>query len=336
MNQNVKKVLIYTLFFALGIAIFWGIYRNIKPEELKVVLGNLNYWWILSCVLFGISSHLIRAIRWNMLIRSIGYEVRLSNSFLAVLVLYFTNLIIPRAGELSRCTILAKYEKIPISKLIGTVIMERITDVLVTIIIAIVIFTINISVLNRFLDMHPQLKTNFLKMLSINNLLVGILIIGLVILTVIYFKPFKNSKIGEKIKRIKQNLIEGISSITKLKNRWLYIFYSFLIFFLYLIMLYVVFLAFGPTSHLSIWTATFVFLMGTLAMLAPVQGGIGPWHFMVYETLFIYGIDKTDGKLFALIAHTSTSLIYIIIGLVAVILLPILNRTKVVKASSQN
>lgn len=96
-------------------------------------------------------------------------------------------------------------------------------------------------------------------------------------------------------------------------------------------MLYVIFLAFEPTSHLSIETGMITFMMGGLAMLAPVQGGIGPWHFMVYETLFIYGIDKADGKIFALIAHTSTNLIYLVLGLLAFILLPLLNAKRNVK-----
>jgi hypothetical protein len=102
---------------------------------------------------------------------------------------------------------------------------------------------------------------------------------------------------------------------------------------MWLFMLYVIFLAYGPTSHLSIQTGMITFLMGGLAMLAPVQGGIGAWHFMVYETLFIYGIDKADGKIFALIAHTSTNLIYIVLGLAALIVLPLINTRKKIDTS---
>jgi hypothetical protein len=122
--------------------------------------------------------------------------------------------------------------------------------------------------------------------------------------------------------------MEGIQSIMKMENKWKFIGHTLFIFLLWLLMLYAVFLAFGPTSHLPITTGMVVFMMGGLAMLAPVQGGIGPWHFMVYETLFLYGIDKTDGKIFALIAHTSTNLIYLIFGIIALMILPIVNSNR--------
>ncbi len=132
----------------------------------------------------------------------------------------------------------------------------------------------------------------------------------------------------KKIRLIRQNFLEGIKSIAKLENKWGFVGHTLFIFIMWLFMLYVIFIAYPPTAHLSIETGMITFLMGGLAMLAPVQGGIGPWHFMVYETLFIYGIDKADGKVFALIAHASTNLIYLVLGLAALLIIPLLNRKK--------
>jgi hypothetical protein len=135
----------------------------------------------------------------------------------------------------------------------------------------------------------------------------------------LYFKRNKakrGSTLIKKFKLIKQNFVLGIKSIAKLENKWIFIGHTIFIFVMWLFMLYVIFLAYEPTSHLSLETGMITFLMGGLAMLAPVQGGIGPWHFMVYETLFIYGIDKADGKVFALVAHASTNLIYLVLGIV--------------------
>jgi hypothetical protein len=141
-------------------------------------------------------------------------------------------------------------------------------------------------------------------------------------------KTDKGNTFIKRIRLIRQNFISGIKSIAQLENKWLFAGHTIFIFIMWLFMLYVIFLAYKPTSHLSLETGMITFLMGGLAMLAPVQGGIGPWHFMVYETLFIYGIDKADGKVFALIAHASTNLIYLFLGLAALLIMPLVNSAK--------
>jgi len=146
-----------------------------------------------------------------------------------------------------------------------------------------------------------------------------------------YYRKHRTNRGNMFVKRlrlIKHNFVLGIKSIAKLENKWAFLAHTVFIFLMWLLMLYVIFFAYGPTSHLSLETGMITFLMGGLAMLAPVQGGIGPWHFMVYETLFIYGIDKADGKVFALIAHSSTNLIYLVLGLAAFIILPLINARR--------
>ena len=123
-----------------------------------------------------------------------------------------------------------------------------------------------------------------------------------------------------------KSFAEGIKTITQLKNKWLYIGHTVFIYVMWLIAMYVVFFSFKPTSHLTIFAAMSAFVMGALGMIAPVQAGIGPYHFMVIETLFIYGIDKTDGKIFALIAHAAANVPLMFMGLISLIILPVLNR----------
>ena len=151
---------------------------------------------------------------------------------------------------------------------------------------------------------------------------IRLLAIAVVVLAFLLFNHYYNRNkhdrgnlFVKKIRLIRQNFLEGIKSIAKLENKWIFVGHTLFIFVMWLFMLYVIFKAYPPTEHLSLETGMITFLMGGLAMLAPVQGGIGPWHFMVYETLFIYGIDKADGKVFALIAHASTNLIYLVLGL---------------------
>jgi uncharacterized protein (TIRG00374 family) len=321
-------------FFGIGVLVFWLVYKDEPLEKYKSAFKDLNYFWIILSIFFSLLSQISRAMRWNMLIRPLGYEPRLYNSYLSVLILYFVNLILPRAGEVFRCTILSRYEKIPFVKLAGTVFVERMADFITLMALAVIIILSQFGVFVSFFETHAEVKENLYQLVSLRNILIAISSVFLLILIFYLFnRYFKQNKSDQrntmikKLRHIKQNFVVGLKSIAMLENKWLFIGHTFFIFLMWLFMLYVIFLAYEPTSHLSIQTGMITFLMGGLAMLAPVQGGIGPWHFMVYETLFIYGIDKAEGKVFALIAHSCTNLIYIFLGLAALLIIPIINNS---------
>jgi len=335
MYKKFLNIFKYSIFLGAGIFLFWWVYKDEPLRKYKVAFEDLNYFWIVVSILFSILSQISRAMRWNMLIKPLGYQPRLINSYLSVLILYAVNLMLPRAGEVFRCTILSRYEKIPFVKLAGTVFVERMADFITLILLAFVIIASQLSVFVSFFNDHPDVKSNLLQILSLRNLLLGIAVIAVMVITFFLFNNYfrrnradSGNAFIKKLRLIRQNFFEGIRSIARLENKWLFIGHTIFIFIMWLFMLYVIFKAYSPTSHLSLQTGMITFLMGGLAMLAPVQGGIGPWHFMVYETLFIYGIDKADGKVFALIAHAATNLIYLVLGLAAMVLLPVINRTR--------
>jgi uncharacterized protein (TIRG00374 family) len=335
MWKKLLNSLKYVVFLSAGVALFWWVYKDEPIAKYKDAFKDLNYFWIALSIFFSILSQVSRAVRWNMLIRPLGYKPRLYNSYLSVLILYFVNLLLPRAGEVFRCTILSKYEKIPFAKLAGTVFVERLADLITLMLLAVVIILSQLNVFVSFFNTHAEVKNNLVQLFSMRNMLLGLLVIGSIALILWLFNKYYHRNKGDKgnsfiskIKLIRQNFIEGIKSIAKLENKGLFIGHTIFIFIMWLFMLFVIFKAYGPTNHLSIQTGMITFLMGGLAMLAPVQGGIGPWHFMVYETLFIYGIDKADGKVFALIAHASTNLIYLVLGLIALLIIPLLNSSR--------
>ena len=335
MWKKIFGFLKYAVFLAAGIAVFWWVYKDEPFDKYKAAFKDLNYFWILVSLLLSILSQVSRAVRWNMLIRPLGYKPRLINTYLSVLILYFVNLLLPRAGEVFRCTILSKYEKIPFAKLAGTVFVERMADLITLMLLAVVIILSQLTVFVSFFNTHPEVKTNLLQLLSVRNMLLGFLVLGLLVALVLIFRRYYKRKKGDrgnslikKIRLIRQNFMEGIKSIAKLENKGRFIGHTIFIFVMWLFMLFVIFKAYGPTSHLSLGTGMITFMMGGLAMLAPVQGGIGPWHFMVYETLFIYGIDKADGKVFALIAHATTNLIYLVLGLAALLVIQVVNSNR--------
>lgn len=334
MKKKFFNVLKYIFFLAIGVFLFWWLYKDQPVEEYIRSFSDLKYGWIILSVIFGIFSQISRAIRWNMLIRPMGYNPKTYNSFLAVCIMYFVNLIIPRAGEIFRCTVMNRYEKIPFAKLVGTVVIERMADFLFLMMAAVVIILSQLKVFINFFRTHPEMSQKLASVFSWRNIILAVLALVLLYLGFIFFRRYfrkkrqENTTLGSKLRSLKYNLIEGIKSVGKLENKWLFIGHTAFIFLMWLFMLYVVFLAYEPTAHLSIQVGMITFLMGGLAMLAPVQGGIGAWHFMVIETLVIYGIAQPEGKVFALIAHACTNLVYLIIGGIAMILMPLLNGGK--------
>ncbi len=326
-KKTILNILKYLAFFSIGIFIFWLVYRNLEIDTLKHELSHVNLWWLLVSLVFLMLSNLSRALRWNMLIRPLGHNPSTLNSLLAVLVMYLTNLALPRAGELARCTVLGRYERIPFTKLVGTVVVERFTDAMALFIFAFVIILSQWPVFSRFMHSHPDMDAKIHGIFSLMHILLFILLILAGISFLISFrKRIKKMAFFSRIEHLYHNFTDGLKAIGKLENKWYYIGHTVFIYIMWLAALYVVFLSYPPTMHLSIAAGMAAFVMGGLAMLAPVQGGIGPWHFMVYETLFIYGIDKTEGKVFALIAHTTTNLSMMIFGLAALLILPMINR----------
>ncbi len=319
----------YVLFLALGIGIFWYIYRDFDIETLAKEAKEIKYRWLGLSVLIGMLSHVSRAYRWNMLIYPMGYQPKTINTFLSVMVMYLTNMVVPRGGEFARCGVLSRYEHIPFSKLVGTMVVERITDVLALIFFTILIIMAQISVFENFIEEHPVVKSNLLQLLSPANIMIATgVFFSLLVVSIIFRRRFKRTIVYRKFQKIIDDFMHGIKTIRQLKNRWLYIGHTVFIYIMWLFMLYVVFFSFEPTAHLSLIAGATAFVMSGLAMIAPIQAGFGPWHFMVMETLVIYGIEKTDGKMFAFIAHTTTNLSLAIAGTIALILLPVINRRK--------
>lgn len=332
MRKIIFNTFKYISFLAIGLLIFWFLYRKIEWAEMKSALKELKYIFIVLSVLFGLLSQYSRAIRWRMLIKPLGYNPGIRNTFLSVLVLYFVNLIVPRAGEVARCTVLSRTDKIPFTKLVGTVFVERLADILMLLVLAVIIFATNISIVFRFFEENPGVTQKLGELFTIKNIVILVIAgISLLLLFYLLFKRLKKSSIKNKLIDIKHQFVEGIKSIAHMQSKWAFIGHTVFIFFMWLIMLYVVFLAFEPTEHLTIRAGSVTFLMGGLAMLAPVQGGIGPWHFMVVETLLLYGIPEKQGLIFAAVAHTSTSLVYILWGGIALLVLVVLYGNKTIR-----
>jgi len=325
LKQNIIKTLKFTSFFLIGILIFWLVYKDQDINRIKSILTNdVNYFWIVVSLFLGLLSHISRTIRWNLMIEPLGHKPRTLNTFLAVMIGYLMNLALPRMGEISRCGVLARYEKIPFTKLVGTVVLERLIDVLMLLLLLLVVVLTQFGQVLEFLNNNPEVNDKLGKVIY-SPVLIGGLVLMLLI---VWFSRHKirGSLLVKKLMSFVSQFVEGFRSILKMKKVGAFIFHSFFIWFLYYVMLYCVFFSFGFTSHLTALAGLTVFVLGSFGMVAPVQGGIGAWHFMVIEGLFLYGVDKADGKVFALLAHGSTTIMLIVLGLISLLVLPFVNE----------
>lgn len=333
MKKLALKILKFLAFFAVGAFIFWLIYKDQDIDHIKSVIKNdVNYWWILLSLFIGLLSHISRTVRWQLMIEPIQHKPGFLNTFLAVMVGYLMNLALPRMGEISRCGVLARYEKISFTKLIGTVVAERLVDMISLLFLLLVVILSQFGKMLHFLDKNPEIEEKMQSVLLSPFLIAGILLS--IILLIVFRNTFKHTLLFKKLLDIYRNFKEGFISIHSIKRKGWFYFHSVFIWAMYYFMLYAVFFAFDFTKHLNPIAGLTTFVMASFGMVAPVQGGIGAWHFMAKEALSLYGIANENGIIFALIAHGAMTGMIIVIGLLSLLALPFINRRQVRVAST--
>jgi len=287
---------------------------------------NTHLFWLIVISVCFTFSQLFRAIRWRFLLRPMGYEISLFNSFATVMVGYFANLGIPRVGEFVRAGFLAKYEEVAIEKAFATIVIERVVDVILLLFMLLLGFIFHYDALWGYLSDNLVISTS--KLAMIGGALVVLGLIGLYILKkVLSLDDEKLHPIAKKIKGLITGFVEGLLEIKKLPNVGSFVVYSIGIWLMYFLMHYLAFYAFDPVAHLSAIDGILVFDFGSLGIVFPSPGGMGSYHFMIVESLKILGVDPVDGFSFAMITFfTLTIFCTIVFGLISLILLPIVNK----------
>ncbi len=327
LKKKFLKALRFLAFFAIGVVIFWLIYKDQDLGRITNILKHdVNYSWVWFSLFLGLLSHISRSIRWNLMIEPLGHKPWIFNTFLAVMVGYLMNLALPRMGEISRCGVLSRYEKISFTKLVGTVVAERIIDVLMLLLLTLLVIITQFGEVLKFLSKNPEIEDKVVLLVQ-SPILYGAAII-VTILFYVYRKNLKRSIFFKKIEGTVNNFKEGLNSIKRIKRKWAFILHSVFIWLMYYLMLYVVFFAFDFTKALSPLAGLTTFVLASFGMVAPVQGGIGAWHFMVKEALSLYGVANENGVIFALLDHTAMTAMLIFLGLASLLILPFINRKK--------
>jgi hypothetical protein len=327
LKKTILKIIKFLAFFAAGAFIFWLIYKDQDIERIKTVLKNdVNYYWVFLSLFIGLISHISRTLRWGLMIEPIGHKPRFINTFLAVMVGYLMNMAFPRMGELSRCGVLSRYEKISFTKLLGTVVAERAVDMVSLLLLLTVVILSQFGKMLSFVHNNPGLENKLTSIVTSPFLIAGILF--LIVLLFVFRRAFKHTIIYKKVVEILKNLKEGFISIGSIKRKGWFYFHSIFIWSMYYLMLYVVFFSFDFTRELNPIAGLTTFVLASFGMVAPVQGGIGAWHFMAIEALSLYGVAHENGIIFAFVAHSATTTMIIVIGIISLLVLPFINRRK--------
>lgn len=318
------------LFGFITVFLMFFVFKNTDLTVLIDSIINANKWYIALAILFSCASFISRAYRWKLLIRSLGKDISTLNSLSAVFIGYLANMAIPRMGEVTRCGILSKKENVKFESLLGTVISERVVDLISLIILFIFLVILKINFFGQFLyNSTIAPLSEKINSLSYTTLIVILSIAAILLAIIIYIFRKKNShRLIQKFKNFIHGIQLGIKSIYKLQDKKAFIFHTIFIWIMYWAMTYTFFFSIEATSNLSAIDGLFILVVGGLGMVAPVQSGFGVFHGLVASALTLYNIKfETDGLTYATINHESQVLFIIIAGSLSLLYL-FFNKSK--------
>jgi uncharacterized protein (TIRG00374 family) len=323
LRKGILQTTKFIVFLVVGIILLLFAFSNVNFNRLAADLKEADYSWLLLSILFGFIAYVSRARRWVLLINPLGYHPSLKNSFYALMTGYLANLALPRIGEITRCVALGKKEKIPVDQLIGTVVIERTIDFLS--LMAIMIFLIitsgdQITIFLRESILDPIQQKVFSIFGSTWILWVVLLVLSVagLFLLIRFKKRLRKIRFFAKLFDLARGIINGLKTITNLKRKWEFILLTIFIWINYALMTWVVVFSIESTSHLTFNDSIFLLVIGGLAMSAPVQSGLGAFHYIISRGLLIVkGIPLEEGLVYALLTHESQLIFVAIIGTIS-------------------
>ncbi len=318
MKAQVKRYAKVFLFTFLGVFILWLITRNQDLEKIWNEVRQANFGWVILAIISGFLSHFVRALRWNMLIRPLGQAPPTSITFYALMTGTLANLAVPRLGEITRCVTLAKYSKHPFNSIAGTVVAERVFDMITLLVLILTTIVFQFSYLKGFLGYF--IVEPLMKMIGDNFLLLfilGLIMVGVLVFVFHYLRKTNSNKTGvaAKIKRQIMGFWKGVLTLRDMQQKLLFIILTVAIWAFYFFTVYFIFFALPGTSMLGVPAGFTILALGSLGIVAPVPGGIGAYHFIVITTMTeVLGIVSESATSYAYIAHATQTFTVLILG----------------------
>ena len=334
MLKRFFSILQYIFFLGGGLFLVWWQLRSmteIEKTEFYGALKNANYWMLIPVILMSIASHISRSMRWQILMKPLDYRPKLKNVFSVTMIGYLVNSAIPRLGEVIKCTLLAKHEKLRADKLIGTIIIERTFDLICYILFICITILIQLTKISDFV----KEKINNMSQSSgmpvwLEIIIIAGIIIFFVLLIKFLFKKYPENKLIIKINNIIKGIAEGFKTIRKIRKRKAFLLHTLFIWLMYLAQIFIGFKSMDGIDHLGIHAAFSVLSLATLSMIL-TPGGIGSFPIFVMQTLSVYAIAPTLGKAFGWLMWGVSTGIILIAGLICLAVLPYINREKSVQ-----
>jgi len=332
MNKKLLNLVQYVVFLGLGIFLVWWSLLKIDHKnwlEIKGAWLRADYWLIVPVIIALLAAHFSRAIRWKILMQPMGYNPSITNTYLAVLIGYFANLAVPRLGEVLKCTLLARYEKVPADKLVGTIVAERAFDLVCLAIVFVITIFSQVDIIGTYAS--DMLNEMFRSKHGMPGYLKIIIIIGGLVIIILalkwFLRRFAHINIVQKIKVVIKNIWHGLTSIRYLKNKGWFIFHTVLIWILYLTSIRIGMYAMQETSGYGVKESFSVLSMGSVGMIV-TPGGTGAYPFLVQKIMMLYGLTENMGKAFGWLLWLVQFFVVVVFGGISLILLPLLNRNK--------
>ena len=337
--MNTKKIINNILkvgwSLLLGGAILYWMYRGFDFQQVEnVVLHQMDWTWMLLSFPFGILAQMFRGWRWKQTLEPLDERPRTGVSVNSIFLSYALSLVVPRIGEFARCGVLKRWDGISFPKSLGTVVSERIIDSLLVMVIASIVFLLQIPVFINFFDKTGTSLEGILRQFTATGYIVTI-ICGIAVVILLHFL-LKKLSIYNKVKATLHGLWQGVTSLKDVKNVPLFIAFTLGIWLSYFLHYYLTFQCFESTSHLSVMCGLVTFIIGSIAVLVPTPNGAGPWHFAVKTMLILYGIQANDALFFVLIVHSVQTLLVILLGIYAWISLAFTKKAEEVKSEEFN
>ena len=328
-TEKVKKTISYLVKYGIplviGVGLMYFLYKNVDLSSMMGTLKtDVNYWWFVAVVVVSIMSHVFRALRWRLQLKAIDVKPSFSAVLNSIFGTYAVNLVFPRLGEVWRCGYIANRQKASVTQVMGSMVADRLTDTLTVLLLTLVTFLLAQGAFGKFFDTYPQMKEGFLAVASDARvwLCTAVVIIAMGWLLVMRTE----NKIIKKIQLMVRNLWEGFAAITRMEGKWWFLLLTILIWGCYFLQMYLACKAFTFTSGLSVLAVLVVFVISSIGMGIPTNGGLGAWHVATIFGLSLYGVgvfhpDNFDpqASAFAMLVWGVQTLLVIVLGIYAFI-----------------
>ncbi|MDD2962012.1 MAG: lysylphosphatidylglycerol synthase transmembrane domain-containing protein [Muribaculaceae bacterium] len=325
LKQILGTTIKYLIPFIIGVGLFYWLYSNLNVEKMKEIMrSDVNYWWIGLALVISVFSHIFRAFRWRLQLRALDIDAPISALINSIFGTYSVNLIFPRLGEVWRSGYIAERQKTSFTTVFGSMVGDRLSDSVTVLALTFFTFFLAQDAFYTFLNTYPQIKDGLWDIMM--SPLTWIVVIGAIACVIALFTVKTQNKLVEKIRLMVKNLWDGLYVITKMKGKWWFLFYTFLIWGCYFTQLYVATFAFSYTVDLGLKATLVLFVLSSISMGIPTNGGLGAWHIAIIFGLSLYGIGAnfspsgpfdTQASTFAMVVWGAQTLLLIALGIYA-------------------